>query len=76
VQPEIFGPAPSATFSGTGNVVEEPKIVVKRSRKPKHTTKRKHKVKRKAKALHRRPPRRDTASRRSGHGHAVTGRTK
>jgi hypothetical protein len=76
VQPEIFGPAPSSTFSGTGNVVEGPKSVVKRSLKPKHPTKRKHKVKRKTKALHRRSPRRSTASRRSGHGHAVTGRAK
>jgi NHL repeat/WD40-like Beta Propeller Repeat len=32
-QPEIFGPAPSATFSGTGNVLEATKSVVKR--KPK-----------------------------------------
>jgi NHL repeat len=28
-QPELFGPAPSATFSGTGNVVESPKPSVK-----------------------------------------------
>ena len=28
-QPEIFGPAPSATFSGTGNVVESPKAPAK-----------------------------------------------
>jgi hypothetical protein len=41
-QPEIFGPAPSATFSGTGNVLEEAKKrvvtkkrVVKHKRKPK-----------------------------------------
>ncbi len=41
-QPEVFGPAPSATFSGAGNVVEEPKqSVVTRKTKPK--TKRKAK---------------------------------
>ena len=48
-QPELFGPAPSATFSGTGNVVEETsKSVVKR--KPKAKAKRrkytKHKKRR------------------------------
>jgi hypothetical protein len=47
-QPEIFGPAPSATFSGAGNVVEETKrSAVKRKLKPKkrrrHAKRRKHK---------------------------------
>jgi hypothetical protein len=42
-QPTIFGPTPSATFSGTGNVVEEAK------RKPTVRHKRKPKRKRKAK---------------------------
>ncbi len=53
-QPEIFGPAPSATFSGTGNVVEEAtKTVVKRKTKSKKhvkkRTKRSKQAKRKAK---------------------------
>jgi Tol biopolymer transport system component len=51
-QPEIFGAAPSATFSGIGNVVEEVKpSVVKRKAKSKHKPKAKHnrKVKRKRK---------------------------
>jgi hypothetical protein len=45
-QPEIFGPAPSATFSGTGNVVEEAKKGVtkrKSKSKPKHKKRAKHK---------------------------------
>jgi hypothetical protein len=43
-QPAIFGPAPSATFSGVGNVVEEAtKSVVKHKAKPKGH--RKHKAK-------------------------------
>jgi hypothetical protein len=47
-QPEIFGPAPSATFSGVGNVIEEAKqSVVKRKTKAK--TKPRHKHKHKAK---------------------------
>jgi hypothetical protein len=43
-QPEIFGSAPSATFSGAGNVVEETaKAVVKHKKKPaKKKTKHKH----------------------------------
>ncbi len=41
-QPEIFGPAPSATFSGTGNVVEE----AKKGSRVKH----KHKVRSKRRA--------------------------
>jgi hypothetical protein len=46
-QPEIFGPAPSATFSGTGNVVEEPKAkVVKHKAKAKKKLKRRTKRKR------------------------------
>jgi hypothetical protein len=48
-QPEIFGPAPSATFKGTGNVVEEAKKnAVKRKAKPKpkeHPKKRKRRPK-------------------------------
>ncbi len=48
-QPEIFGPAPSATFSGVGNVVEEAKkTVVKPKAKAKHKKRVKH-TKRKAK---------------------------
>jgi hypothetical protein len=41
-QPEIFGPAPSATFSGVGNVVEEPvsKAAVRRKPKTKPRNKR------------------------------------
>ena len=50
-QPAIFGPAPSATFSGAGNVVEEAKKSVVKSKKkkakPKHAKK-----KRKAKKAH------------------------
>ncbi|MGC2374855.1 MAG: hypothetical protein WA484_13365 [Solirubrobacteraceae bacterium] len=34
-QPEIFGPAPSATFSGAGNVVEETKVKGKSRKKAK-----------------------------------------
>ncbi len=45
-QPEIFGPAPSATFSGTGNVMEEAKKgVAKHKTKPKRHSKRKKKRK-------------------------------
>jgi hypothetical protein len=48
-QPEIFGPAPSATFSGAGNVVEEAQpSVVKRKPKPKAKPK-KHAKQRKGK---------------------------
>lgn len=40
-QPTIFGAAPSATFSGTGNVIEEAKPIVKhKSKKPKKPKKR------------------------------------
>jgi hypothetical protein len=51
-QPEIFGPAPSATFSGVGNIVEEAKAsVVKRKGKAKpklkkHSKRKKRKAKR------------------------------
>jgi sugar lactone lactonase YvrE len=48
-QPEIFGPAPSATFSGTGNVIEEAKSVVKRKPKPKKHAKQKKRKGKKAK---------------------------
>ncbi len=49
-QPEIFGPAPSATFSGTGNVLEEAKKgKVKRKVKPKKHAKRKRKAERASK---------------------------
>jgi hypothetical protein len=51
-QPEIFGPAPSATFSGVGNVTEEAKPRVVRGTakaKPKRKSK-KHSKKRKRKA--------------------------
>jgi hypothetical protein len=51
-QPEIFGPAPSATFSGVGNIVEEAKTsVVKRKGKAKSKPKlRKHAKRKKRKA--------------------------
>jgi hypothetical protein len=51
-QPEIFGPTPSATFSGTGNVQEEAKPAVKKAKhKPKrHARKSKRKAKRSGKA--------------------------
>lgn len=48
-QPEIFGPAPSATFSGAGNVVEEAKSAKKNASKHKAKPK-KHARKRKPKA--------------------------
>jgi DNA-binding beta-propeller fold protein YncE len=48
-QPEIFGPAPSATFNGTGNVVEETKSAVKHKTKTKPKAKRKKAKKRKRK---------------------------
>lgn len=44
-QPEIFGPTPSATFSGTGNVLEEVKGAVKPKAKAKKKTKKKAKRK-------------------------------
>ncbi len=45
-QPDIFGPAPSATFSGTGNVVEEAKSAAKhKSKLKKHAKTKKHKKK-------------------------------
>jgi hypothetical protein len=47
-QPEIFGPAPSATFSGVGNVVEGVKGVVKSK---KHVVKHKRKTKRHVKRV-------------------------
>jgi hypothetical protein len=50
-QPEIFGPAPSATFSGTGNVVEEAKAsVVKNKPKAKPKKHAKHKKRKSKKA--------------------------
>ncbi len=52
-QPEIFGPTPSATFSGVGNVVEEPKTVVKPKAKAKAKPK-KHAKHKKRKAQKRR----------------------
>ncbi len=52
-QPEIFGPTPSATFSGVGNVVEEPKTVVKPKAKAK-TKPKKHAKHKKRKAQKRR----------------------
>ena len=44
-QPAIFGQAPSATFSGAGNVVEEAKTVVKHKAKAKRKPKRRMKPK-------------------------------
>jgi hypothetical protein len=49
LQPEIFGPAPSATFSGTGNAIEETKPATK-NKKPKKKAKKKHKTKKAKKA--------------------------
>ncbi len=46
-QPEIFGPAPSATFSGVGNVSEEAKAQVRKKGKPKPKPKPKKKTKKK-----------------------------
>jgi hypothetical protein len=61
-QPEIFGPAPSATFSGIGNVVEEPKKgVVKHKAKAK--PKKKH-------AKHKRKKRNGKKAKKSGKGGA------
>ncbi len=67
-QPEIFGPAPSATFSGVGNIVEEAKSTVKsklkaksKAKSKKHSKHKKHKVKAKAKKA-----RDDKASRKGG----------
>ncbi len=44
-QPEIFGAAPSATFSGTGNVIEEAKKSTPKTKKPKKSKKSKKKAK-------------------------------
>jgi len=52
-QPEIFGPTPSATFSGVGNVIEEAKPPAKAKGKPKpklKKAKKKPKRRRKTKA--------------------------
>ncbi len=48
-QPAIFGPAPSATFNGVGNVVEEakPSAVKRKTKKPKRKVARKARKKRK-----------------------------
>ncbi len=54
-QPEIFGPAPSATFSGTGDVSGEAVIPVKSTKgatKPKSKTKKKKKHKKDAPKKH------------------------
>jgi hypothetical protein len=61
-QPEIFGPAPSATFKGTGNVIRE--AAKKRAVKHKHKSRRhvKHKRRRGRRA------RRSTTGRTSGRG--------
>jgi hypothetical protein len=60
-QPEIFGPAPSATFSGTGNVVEEAK---------KGVVKGKGKTKRKKHAKAKQKRRKGKKAKRSGAGRA------
>jgi hypothetical protein len=55
-QPEIFGPAPSATFSGIGNVVEEPKSTVRhkpKAKAKKHARQKKRKAKRARSRTHR-----------------------
>ncbi len=67
-QPEIFGPAPSATFSGTGNVIVEAKkaVVKRKTKKPKrHVKHKKHKSKSKSKGKR---ARRSAAARTSGKG--------
>ncbi len=48
-QPEIFGPAPSGTFSGIGNVIEEAKkaTVKHKAKTKKHAKKKKKKVRKK-----------------------------
>ncbi len=46
-QPEIFGPAPSATFSGVGNVSEETKPKAKTKKKKSKSKKSKEKEKKK-----------------------------
>jgi hypothetical protein len=48
-QPEVFGPAPSATFSGTGNVTEETKSATRAKSKPKPKAKLKKHAKKHAK---------------------------
>jgi hypothetical protein len=67
-QPEIFGPAPSATFSGIGNVVEETKAnVTKHKPKPKPKSKSKRHAKhKKRKAKKTRKSRSDRASGKAG----------
>jgi hypothetical protein len=47
-QPEIFGPPPSATFSGAGNVIEETKAKPKTKSKSKAKRKSAKKTKKKA----------------------------
>jgi hypothetical protein len=64
-QPEIFGPAPSATFSGTGNVVEEAK---------KGKAKQKAKKGRQKKRKKKRKRGRARGSRRTGHASGKGGR--
>jgi hypothetical protein len=69
-QPEIFGPAPSATFSGVGNIVEEAKVSVvkhKEKAKPKARLK-KHAKRRKRKAKKARRARSARSGRTSGKG--------
>jgi hypothetical protein len=69
-QPEIFGPAPSATFSGVGNIVEEAKVSVvkhKEKAKPKARLK-KHAKRRKRKAKKARRARSVRSGRTSGKG--------
>jgi hypothetical protein len=67
-QPEIFGPAPSATFSGIGNV-EEAKTTVKRKAKAKPKPKHKSKVKKRSKRRKRKAKRAGVRSgRASGKG--------
>ncbi len=66
-QPAIFGTAPSATFSGIGNVIEEAKKgLVKHKPKPKAKKKTKKRVKRKAKGKRGRRAGRSRTGRTSG----------
>jgi NHL repeat len=64
-QPELFGPAPSATFKGVGNVIEQPKVTVKHKKAKRHAKhhKKKHKKKRRG-----RKASRSTVGRASGKG--------
>jgi hypothetical protein len=69
-QPEIFGPAPSATFSGIGNVVEEakPSVVKRKTKKPKLKRKSKKHAKSRRKGRGAKRARKARSGRSSGKG--------